>query len=182
MFAPLLVVLGPSKLPEVFRFIGKTVGEFRRMSSDVKSTLEREIERVEELKRIEETKNELFGDNAASADAQDAAFGPGHAVPPAEPQDMSHLEAQAPATGTADAPEAPQPQTGLDATLVDAGEQTPKPAAEPTREELMSQGFGTGHTFAPFPTQAPTAPGPGQTAQPEAPKPADQPSQDKNHA
>lgn len=59
-----LVLIGPQKLPDLMRSVGKGLSEFRRMSSDVKSTLEREIEKADEAKRIEETKKELFGDDA----------------------------------------------------------------------------------------------------------------------
>jgi sec-independent protein translocase protein TatB len=59
-----LVLIGPQKLPDLMRTVGKGLAEFRRMSTDVKSTLEREIQKADELKRIEEMKNELFGDDA----------------------------------------------------------------------------------------------------------------------
>jgi sec-independent protein translocase protein TatB len=39
-----LLVVGPSKLPEVARSIGRALGEFRRMADDVKETLEQEID------------------------------------------------------------------------------------------------------------------------------------------
>ena len=55
-----LVVVGPARLPDLIRGFGKALSEFRRMSSDVKATLEREIERAEEIKRIDEIKKELF--------------------------------------------------------------------------------------------------------------------------
>ena len=37
-----LLVVGPSKLPEVARSIGKALGEFRRMADDVKESLQQE--------------------------------------------------------------------------------------------------------------------------------------------
>jgi sec-independent protein translocase protein TatB len=43
-----LIVIGPSKLPDVMRTIGKGLAEFRRVSTDVKSTLETEVRRAEE--------------------------------------------------------------------------------------------------------------------------------------
>jgi len=64
-----LVLIGPSKLPDLMKSVGKGLSEFRRMSTDVKSTLEREIEKADEAKRIEETKKELFGDDAKPAEA-----------------------------------------------------------------------------------------------------------------
>ena len=44
-----LLIFGPRKLPELGRSLGKSLGEFRRASNELKSTLEEEI-RVEEQK------------------------------------------------------------------------------------------------------------------------------------
>jgi Tat protein translocase TatB subunit len=38
-----LLVVGPAKLPEVARSIGKALGEFRRLADDVKETFEQEM-------------------------------------------------------------------------------------------------------------------------------------------
>lgn len=37
-----LLVVGPSKLPELARSIGKAFGQFRRMADDVRDTIEQE--------------------------------------------------------------------------------------------------------------------------------------------
>jgi Tat protein translocase TatB subunit len=42
-----LLVVGPSKLPELARSLGKTFQEFRRIADDVKETLEKETTDVE---------------------------------------------------------------------------------------------------------------------------------------
>ncbi len=42
-----LIVLGPKKLPGIARSVGKALGEFRRAATDVKQTIEREVEQVE---------------------------------------------------------------------------------------------------------------------------------------
>jgi TatA/E family protein of Tat protein translocase len=44
-----LIIFGPRKLPELGRSLGKSLGEFRKASNELKSTLEEEI-RVEEHK------------------------------------------------------------------------------------------------------------------------------------
>ncbi|MBI4807114.1 MAG: twin-arginine translocase subunit TatB [Desulfovibrio sp.] len=82
-----LILIGPQKLPDLMKTFGKGLSEFRRMSTDVKSTLEREIQKADELKRIEEMKNELFGD-----DAQKPAEA---AQTPAEPAKAGEVAAQA---------------------------------------------------------------------------------------
>ena len=38
-----LLVVGPSRLPQVARSIGKALGEFRRMADEVKETIENEL-------------------------------------------------------------------------------------------------------------------------------------------
>jgi sec-independent protein translocase protein TatB len=54
-----LVVIGPSKLPELARTLGKGLAEFRRVSSDVKNTIEMEGERLEEEEKKKKAKQEL---------------------------------------------------------------------------------------------------------------------------
>jgi Tat protein translocase TatB subunit len=45
-----LLVLGPARLPEVARSVGKALGELRRLADDVKETLEQEMNAEEEKK------------------------------------------------------------------------------------------------------------------------------------
>jgi TatA/E family protein of Tat protein translocase len=45
-----LIVFGPRKLPELARSVGKSIGEFRRASNDIKRSIEKEIEQAEETK------------------------------------------------------------------------------------------------------------------------------------
>jgi sec-independent protein translocase protein TatB len=106
-----LIVLGPSKLPDVFRMLGKGMAEIRRLSLDVKSTLQQEIERVDELKRIEESKRELFGDDADKGPAETAAeqqpakvIAPEPDLIPVAPPDASQVAAAEPAQTVAAEP------------------------------------------------------------------------------
>lgn len=73
-----LLVIGPQKLPEVLRTVGRWMGEFKRMSSEVKSQFEMEVQRAESEDRQEKIKKELFDDKkgketsaAAEAKASD---------------------------------------------------------------------------------------------------------------
>ncbi len=52
-----LLVLGPSKLPEIARALGKGLAEFRKMSSDVKRELDLEVQLAEMEERTKKTKN-----------------------------------------------------------------------------------------------------------------------------
>lgn len=47
-----LIVVGPSKLPELAKSIGKAFNEFRRMADEVKETIEEEVVK-EELNKEE---------------------------------------------------------------------------------------------------------------------------------
>jgi sec-independent protein translocase protein TatB len=52
-----LIVLGPEKLPQVARTLGKAMAEFRRITGDFRSTVEnemREMERTAALKDLRE--------------------------------------------------------------------------------------------------------------------------------
>jgi len=44
-----LIIFGPRKLPELGRSLGKSLGEFKRASNELRNTLEEEV-RVEEQK------------------------------------------------------------------------------------------------------------------------------------
>lgn len=81
-----LIILGPSKLPEMAKALGKAMGEFRRVSTDVKRTIEMEAEQAEQKSRAEEAaRKELFPEAkptpAAEAEMSPAAEKP---VPAAE--------------------------------------------------------------------------------------------------
>ncbi len=60
-----LIVLGPENLPKIARTIGKTVGEFRRVSTDLQRTLNTEIALEEHNQRKKEAEEELFGNTDA---------------------------------------------------------------------------------------------------------------------
>ncbi len=51
IFIVALLVFGPKRLPEIGRTLGKALGEFKRATDDLKTTIEREVQ-VEELKQL----------------------------------------------------------------------------------------------------------------------------------
>ena len=63
-----LLVVGPTKLPEVARSLGKALGEFRRMADDVKETIEQEM-------TIEEEKKEEPAEQKEGEQEQPGAIG-----------------------------------------------------------------------------------------------------------
>lgn len=58
IFAVILIVFGPRRIPEIGRTLGKALGEFRKATDDFKSTIEREV-RLEELKKVTPTMEEF---------------------------------------------------------------------------------------------------------------------------
>jgi len=59
-----LLVVGPKRLPQVARTLGKTFGEFKRMTSDVQRTINAEVERVDRQERTQKAKSELMPEDA----------------------------------------------------------------------------------------------------------------------
>ena len=47
-----LIIFGPRKLPELGRSLGKSIGEFKRASNELRSTIEEEIH-AEETKAVQ---------------------------------------------------------------------------------------------------------------------------------
>ena len=50
-----LIIFGPRKLPELGRSLGKSLGEFKRASNELRNTLDEEI-RLEEQRSAEATR------------------------------------------------------------------------------------------------------------------------------
>lgn len=75
-----LIIFGPRKLPELGRSLGKSIGEFKRASNELRSTLEEEI-------RIEEQRDQRAATKAEQDSAIAAAVTPPSATPapPASP-------------------------------------------------------------------------------------------------
>src|SRR6266478_9495234 len=55
IFLVALVVLGPEKLPEVARVMGKMMAQFRRVTGDFRSQIEGEMRDLERQARMRET-------------------------------------------------------------------------------------------------------------------------------
>jgi sec-independent protein translocase protein TatB len=49
-----LIVVGPTKLPELAKTLGKAFSEFRRVADDVKTTIEEEVLKDKEEQKTEE--------------------------------------------------------------------------------------------------------------------------------
>jgi sec-independent protein translocase protein TatB len=72
-----LIVIGPKKLPDLMRSMGKGLAEFKRVSNDVKSTLDDEVKKAETAARKRDVDEEMARRKAekAAADAAQASAG-----------------------------------------------------------------------------------------------------------
>ena len=62
-----LIVIGPNKLPDLAKSLGRAIGEFRRATSEIKETLEID----KELADVQRTFEDLQGDIKENIYAQD---------------------------------------------------------------------------------------------------------------
>ncbi|XXJ19060.1 Sec-independent protein translocase protein TatB [Desulfovibrio caledoniensis] len=92
-----LIVIGPQKLPELLRSLGKGVAEFKRVGNEVKTTLDDEVTKAEAAARKQEVDAELARRKAEKAKQEAAAAepvaeapapeAPAEAAPEAEPEE-----------------------------------------------------------------------------------------------
>jgi len=78
-----LIVFGPRKLPELGRSLGKSLGEFKRASNDLRNTLDEEI-RIEEKHTGKDTPIETSEANPKQ-NKPPVAAAPASGVHPTEP-------------------------------------------------------------------------------------------------
>ena len=64
-----LIIFGPRKLPELGRSLGRSLGEFKKASNELRSTLEEEV-RVEEQK---EQRSKMEAEQQSAIDAATTA-------------------------------------------------------------------------------------------------------------
>jgi TatA/E family protein of Tat protein translocase len=75
-----LIIFGPRKLPDLGRSLGKSIGEFRRASNELKSTLEEEI-RLEEVK---EQRAKMDAEQTSAVEAGNPSAAGSEIQPPTE--------------------------------------------------------------------------------------------------
>ena len=112
-----LIVFGPRKLPQIGKTLGKSIAEFRRTSTELRSTLEREVQ-MEEFRAARSEVSELKRDVTDLGRGLDPETGPG--PPGARPQDGASPPAadsqasQPPAAAGADEPADGPAAAGVD--------------------------------------------------------------------
>ena len=110
-----LIVIGPKKLPDLMRTLGKGMAEFKRVSSDVKDTFDKEVKKAEKEIKEEEKKLKETVDTA---------------VEEKKSEEPEKADADKPAeTATAEAePASTEPVHGTPATDVPANDEPEKSA------------------------------------------------------
>lgn len=139
IFLLALLIFGPKKLPELGKTIGKAMTEFRRASSDLKSTfdremnnLERETELKEVTKSIDSSINGYDTYNYDSPSYDSGAYG----------YDSSDSTATNPSTASASAPQGAQSTTAAppEGTVANGS----VPSGESSHEESTAPGEPAG--------------------------------------
>lgn len=102
-----LIVFGPRKLPELGRSLGKSLGEFKRASNELRNTLDEEI-RIEE-RRVPRTAASETGSAAEPAPAETRGTAGTDAGPSAP------AAASKPASGASPTPDAHPTEPGAGA-------------------------------------------------------------------
>jgi sec-independent protein translocase protein TatA len=99
IFIVALVLFGPKKLPELGRTIGKAISEFRRATSDLKTSFEREMHNLErETDALKEKETQQHAIESAQNYASDYEYHSSHSseaytyTPPAELTDSAHTD------------------------------------------------------------------------------------------
>jgi len=107
-----LVVLGPKRLPEIARALGKGLAEFRRATSDINEELQKAQRAIEaEARTAEAERREAArkaAEQVAASQAQTAATAPAANAPAAAPG--ASAPAAAPAGASSSAPGAARPE------------------------------------------------------------------------
>ncbi len=132
-----LIVVGPKKLPQIARSLGKVFGEFRRVSTDMHRTINLELEREE---REERGKKEKEQAETKSLEAQQS-----DAPPEKTPADIqaektyqsavaANTLPEKPAEDARDAVEKPEPAGSQQAEVEVLAPETAPQAAATTQE------------------------------------------------
>ncbi len=141
IFLIALIVLGPEKLPQVARVLGKAMADFRRITSDFRVQIEDEMREMERHTRVQQmtpaeaspyhpTDPELLGAVPATS-APDS---------PATPAPLTQAEVPPPPAGFTGAPEpaAPAPATPTPATAASVTSATATVPEKPADGESHS--------------------------------------------
>lgn len=141
IFMLALLVFGPKKLPELGRTVAKAMGEFRRASSELRSTFEREMNSLErdngsmkELNELRDVTREFQNEITNYDDSSYYDYGE------STPQ-LTDSTATSSTTVSASAPQGAEQTTLIEAPAEEAAAATPEtPVVVKAAEGTVSQG------------------------------------------
>jgi TatA/E family protein of Tat protein translocase len=84
-----LIIFGPRKLPELGRSLGRSIGEFKRASNELRNTLEEEIRIEDQREQRDAIRNEQDSAVAAATPPSTPAPPVAPAAPAKEPVDRT---------------------------------------------------------------------------------------------
>jgi len=134
-----LLLLGPEKLPELARGIGKFVREFRRQTDDVRGLVEREFYKMDQEVFAEDQAKRIEPPKGAEPASVATGTGEGELTPPEYPSVFPPPEGVVAATGTSAAPLGMEPAP---ATAEAVPEPAPEPASAPASQPVASRPEG----------------------------------------
>ncbi len=80
-----LIIFGPRKLPELGRSLGKSLGEFKKASNELRSTLEEEVRLVEQ----KEQRAKMESEQTSAIEAARTGSPNAEAAPPPDSSDAT---------------------------------------------------------------------------------------------
>lgn len=145
IFVLALIVFGPKKLPELGKKLGKGMAEFRRASTELKATFQREMDNIERETRMQEVRQAATEVNSELSkayydDGEDDyydAYGSGSSSKSRKTSESTKPTESAPSTGgssdggdsNAEA-ETPSSDSSSPSALAETGDDDKRPAPE----------------------------------------------------
>ena len=106
ILAVALIVIGPKKLPDLAKSLGRALGEFKRATADLKNSIESETQ-IGEVKNAFKDLNQDIKGTLDTAKLGETTSPPQAASPePSPPEQSESRRDSAPAQGSADEPPA----------------------------------------------------------------------------
>jgi sec-independent protein translocase protein TatB len=127
-----LIVLGPTKLPGIARSLGKAMGEFRRVTTDVQRTLNLEAAKIEEQERRKKPETPSPSSKGSAQEGKAEAAPPQPHPDQGQKQDLDQTRGNAETDHSAEPSATPNPYASQD---------TP---SRPEEEQGAGQGTGLG--------------------------------------
>jgi|SRR5438309_8434181 len=107
IFLIALIVLGPEKLPQVARVLGKAMADFRRITTDFRVQIEDEMREMERHTRLQQTTAEPSPYRPTDAELLGATPTPAEASPPTTTPAPETVATAATVSAAATVPEKP---------------------------------------------------------------------------